>query len=73
MPSYIINRNAQPNGDNEVHVTPQQHGNCTYPAPNNQEPLGYHATCHGAVVAANARGYARANGCYWCARECHTG
>ena len=40
MPSYIVNRNAQANGDNEVHVTPQEHSNCTYPALHNQVHVG---------------------------------
>ena len=40
MPNYIVNANAQPNGDNEVHVYPQQHSSCSYPAPANQVHLG---------------------------------
>ena len=73
MPNYIVNSNAQPNGDYEVHVTPQQHNSCSYPAPANRVHLGYFATCHGAVTEAKASGYKTANGCYWCANDCHTG
>ena len=73
MPNYIVNSNAQTNGDHEVHVIPQQHNSCSYPAPANRVDLGYSATCHGAVAKARAMGYARANGCYWCANDCHTG
>ena len=73
MPNYIVNSNAQANGDNEVHVTPKQHNSCTYPAAANQVSLGYHATCVGAVAEAKAKGYAKANGCFYCAKECHTG
>ena len=53
-----------------VHVTPQQHNSCSYPAPENRVPLGDFATCHGAVVSAKARGYTTANCCYWCANDC---
>ena len=73
MPSYIINTNAQPNGDNEVHVTPRS--SCTsprYPNPENQWHLGYHATCHEAVSKAKRLGYSRADGCYYCSYSCHT-
>lgn len=71
MPSYIVNKNKQANGDNEVHVTPQQHSSCSYPAPANQVALGWFPSCHGAVAEAKSRGY-NANGCYWCAKDCHT-
>ena len=46
MPNYIINTNAQSNGDNEVHVTPKQHSSCSYPEPHNQKHLGSFSTCH---------------------------
>ncbi len=72
MPNYIVNRNAQANGDNEVHVTPRS--SCyspRYPAPENQESLGSHASCHGAVQEAKRRGY-KADGCYYCSPACHT-
>ena len=73
MPNYIVNRNAQANGDNEVHVTPRSAcSSPLYPAPENQEALGFHASCHGAVAVAKARGYRRANGCYYCSLPCHT-
>ena len=72
MPNYIVNANAQPNGDNEVHVYPQQHSSCSYPAPANQVHLGEFTSCFGAVAAARTRGY-KANGCYYCANACHTG
>jgi len=72
VPRFIVNGKAEPNGDHEVHVTPQQRDDCNYPARENQVPLGLHLTCRGAVGLAELRGY-KANGCYWCARECHTG
>ena len=73
MPNYIVNKNKQPSGDNEVHVFPKP-SNClnhNYPAPHNREALGYHSSCRGAVTEAKRRGY-NADGCYWCANECHT-
>ena len=40
MPNYIVNANAQPNGDNEVHVYPQQHSSCSYPGAREPSALG---------------------------------
>ena len=73
MPNYIVNKNAQSNGDYEVHVTPQAQNCRRYPELWNQESLGFHATCRGAVQVAVRRGYRTANGCYYCAKDCHTG
>ena len=73
MPSYIVNQNAQPNGDHEVHTTPRS--SCSsprYPAPQNQLPLGFHSNCAAAVQAARRLGYRTANGCWYCSRPCHT-
>jgi hypothetical protein len=69
MPNYVVNRNAQPNGDHEVHRT----DTCTrLPTPSNQDQLGWHMGCRSAVAAAKTRGYRTANGCYYCSGECHT-
>ncbi len=74
MPQYIVNKNAQFNGDHEVHVTPRSACSSPhYPNLENQEWLGEHSTCHGAVREARNRGYVKANGCYYCANACHTG
>lgn len=67
MALYYVNRNAQPNGDHEVHKDGCSH----MPDPGNRQSVGEHASCHGAVQAAK-RFNSRANGCYWCSRECHT-
>ena len=67
MPKYCVNKNAQPNGDHEVH----KEGCRFWPAPGNWIPLGNHLTCHGAVVAAK-RIVTSANGCAFCSAECHT-
>lgn len=71
MPRFVINVNAQSNGDHEVHNAT---AGCSYmPAPENQVDLGLHATCHGAVAEAKSRWPgARINGCFYCARACHT-
>ncbi len=68
MPRYYVNRNAQANGDHEVH-TP----GCRYfPTAGNVTDLGEHLWCHTAVTAARAY-YAQVNGCYYCSNACHTG
>lgn len=70
MPYFIVNRNAQPNGDHEVHNLTT---GCNYmPSVENRVDLGAHDTCHGAVNRAISLGYTRVNGCFWCANECHT-
>jgi hypothetical protein len=69
MPNYLVNKNAQSNGDHEVHNTTT---GCTFmPNVANQKNLGYHADCHGAVREAK-RTYPQSNGCYWCCYACHT-
>ena len=65
MPRYAVNRVAQSNGDHEVHKE-----GCTY-WPTNRDNLGYHVTCHTAVLKAKLS-YPTANGCFFCSRECHT-
>lgn len=71
MPNYIVNSNAQPNGDHEVHV---DNGTCTrMPLPQNRIGLGSHYNCSTAVsTARSAYPYWKVNGCYWCASSCHT-
>lgn len=67
MALYYVNRNAQANGDHEVHTT-----GCPYmPAPHNRKELGDYTSCHAAVREARKH-YEQVNGCYYCARECHT-
>jgi hypothetical protein len=67
MGLYYVNKNAQANGDHEVHTT-----GCSYmPDRENRIYLGDFATCGPAVTEAKKR-YARSNGCYYCANNCHT-
>lgn len=67
MPNYYVNRNAQSNGDNEVHEDACNQG----AALPNRVALGYHASCVSAVAMAK-RTYPRANGCAYCSPACHT-
>ncbi|MCC6913206.1 MAG: hypothetical protein IT566_05845 [Rhodospirillaceae bacterium] len=67
MPNYCVNKNAQANGDHEVH-----RDGCSYlPAPANQHYLGNHLTCQSAVLAAK-QVYRQSNGCAYCSPACHT-
>jgi hypothetical protein len=67
MASYYVNKNAQPNGDHEVHVT-----GCSFmPDGNNRIYLGEHSSCQSAVRKAKEM-FRQVNGCFYCARECHT-
>ena len=52
MPYYCVNKNAQSNGDHEVHDTTANRW--CLPDASNRRDLGYHAGCAGAVTAARA-------------------
>ena len=65
METYVVNRNAQPNGDHEVHKV-----GCGF-FPSNNMPLGQFTACAPAVLVAK-RVYPQSNGCFWCSNECHT-
>ncbi|SDZ53327.1 hypothetical protein SAMN05444506_12465 [Pseudomonas syringae] len=71
MPRFIINQNAQANGDHEVHDATN---GCRFmPDLQNQIEVGTYPTCHGAVAAAKQKwSDNRINGCYYCANPCHT-
>lgn len=66
MAAYFVNRNAQPNGDHEVHVSGCPH----MPEPENCLPLGDFDDCRPAVAKAK-RIYPSADGCYNCCNPCH--
>ncbi len=67
MAMYYVNKQAQDNGDHEVHES-----GCTFmPAKENQKYLGSFPNCHDAVREAKKH-YSQSNGCYFCSRECHT-
>ena len=65
MDRYYVNNDTQANGDHEVH-----RNGCSR-MPSNRIDLGLFSSCHDAVRAAKNH-YAQVNGCYYCARECHT-
>lgn len=71
MAIFILNQNAQANGDHEVHNLTTS---CIFmPQPQNQIPLGEHLHCSSAVLLAKKTwSKARINGCYFCCRDCHT-
>jgi hypothetical protein len=65
MPRYYVNRNAQPNGDHEVHKE-----GCNW-MPSNKIDLGIFSNCSSAVTAAKNY-YSTADGCKHCCEACHT-
>ena len=67
MARYYMNKNAQTNGDHEVH----REGCNWIPAQHNRQYLGDFASCHGAVREAK-RFDTRADGCKHCSPDCHT-
>ena len=67
MASYYVNKEAQTNGDHEVHNS----GCLNLPSLQNRFYLGDFNNCRDAVTEAQ-KYYRQSNGCYWCSRECHT-
>lgn len=66
MYKYSINKNAQNNGDHEIHKS-----GCPYePLPNNRYDLGYHPNDESALQAGR-RIYSRADGCIHCCPSIH--
>lgn len=67
MAKYYVNKNAQNNGDHEVHRL-----GCSYmPSEANRLYLGDFSNCRDAVREAKNH-YRQVNGCYYCSNECHT-
>lgn len=64
---YYVNKNAQANGDHEVH----QAGCAWLPAAANRLYLGMFYGCHAAVAEAR-KYYRQVNGCFHCSTACHT-
>ncbi len=64
---YYVNIKAQDNGDHEVHAAGCHH----MPSGANRRYLGEFSGCVGAVREGKKL-YPQANGCYHCARACHT-
>lgn len=67
MTKYYVNKNAQANGDHEVHTE-----SCSYlPSVSNRIYLGNFSNCRDAVKEARKH-YFQVNGCYYCSYPCHT-
>jgi hypothetical protein len=67
MKNYYVNKNAQSNGDHEVHTS-----DCTYlPLPENRLFLGAFNSCTEAVNESKKH-YSQTNGCKTCCNPCHT-
>ena len=71
MPTYCVNKNAQSNGDHEVHDLTI--GACNrLPDYGNRLDLGYHPNCQSAVRQSKIT-YWKSNGCWYCCPACNTG
>ena len=71
MPNYVVNKNPQSGSkDHEVHDVASVYG--CLPDVASRLDLGWHSDCQGAVSAAKAY-FTDVDGCYYCARACHTG
>lgn len=68
MARYYVNKNAQSNGDHEVH----KEGCTRMPDRINRADLGEHSSCQSAVREAKQYYFPQSNGCYYCSSECHT-
>lgn len=67
MKKYYVNKNAQSNGDHEVHDE-----DCRYlPISENRKYLGEFSSCKEAVKEAK-KTYTSSDGCYTCSYACHT-
>lgn len=67
MAKYYVNKNAQSNGDHEVHVS-----DCSWlPEASNRTYLGEFSNCRDAVAEAK-KYYWQSNGCAHCCPSCHT-
>lgn len=67
MAKYYVNKNAQNNGDHEVHKIGCSH--CADVA--NRIYLGEFTSCGPAVKKAKDH-FTKVNGCYYCSNNCHT-
>lgn len=70
MPDYCVNKNAQDNGDHEVHDLSTTKG--CLPNEENQLALGWFSDCFGAVEKAKKTYPDTADGCEKCCKPCHT-
>ena len=67
MDKYYVNKNAQNNGDHEIHTS-----HCRFlPKDENRIYLGYYTNCQPAVEKARDY-YDNVDGCAYCSSRCHT-
>lgn len=66
MKDYYVNKNAQSNGDHEVHTSDCSH----LPDYYNRQYLGYFTGCKEAIKEAKNH-YSDVDGCFYCCYECH--
>lgn len=69
MTYYIINKNEDNKGNNEIHNTSCGH----LPLAQNQVSLGWQNDAKSAVSYAKSIGWKNADGCYYCCEEAHHG
>jgi hypothetical protein len=67
MQRYLVNKNAQSNGDHEMHVDTCSH----LPNPENRLYLGFFSGCREALKEAKKYD-SNADGCFFCCNACHT-
>lgn len=67
MDKYYVNKNAQKNGDHEVH----KEGCIWMPTIYNRISVGNWSKCSSAVIFSKLY-FVQSNGCAYCCRECHT-
>lgn len=69
MPNFYLNSQAQANGHHEVHKE-----DCTFlPQSGNRIFLGEFNFCSDAIAVAKEKyQFSKLNGCYFCAKGCHT-
>lgn len=68
---YCIDKNLQPDGSHEIHLSYLEgEKNCSrLPNPSEQENLGWWVMCKGSIEQAGANGYRQVTGCPECCPE----
>lgn len=73
MPQFIVNNNPDSNGLHEVHNISSGITHCL-PNPENRIELGFHPDCYQAIIHAKIKFPShKFDGCFYCAKTCHTG
>lgn len=72
MAKYIINKNTDANGNNEIHNLDKFPSCGHLPMVENREVLGNFQTDKEALSHAKKMGWKNADGCYFCCESIHT-